>query len=311
MLREDAYRYHDLALGYLQTQRRERDIAFDAVAPEEPAATEDVRIAIAVEETAEEANVALRVRKLDDTTMSVIGDMRQQGMVPEGVEVEEIGPLYGFGPRDLVSPLQPGVSCAHSTGARGTLGCILRRGGDLLLLSANHVLARENRASVGDLIVQPVAVVARRRNVATLLEFEPLVASGNLMDAAVARVTVEDLSPVLFNGKRIAAVRTAPLIKGDRLIKFGESTEERTGSVLSAASNVTLEMRFGDYAFDNQIEVESTDKAFSCSGDSGALVYDENDLAVGIVIGGNCFNRTYVTPIARLLARFHAELMPP
>ena len=60
--------------------------------------------------------------------------------------------------------------------------------------------------------------------------------------------------------------------------------------MLSTTSNVKLEMRFGDYTFDRQIEVESTDKAFSCSGDSGALVYDENDLAVGIVIGGNCFS---------------------
>jgi hypothetical protein len=234
--------------------------------------------------------------------------MRARGAVPEDVEVEEIGPLYGFGPRDLVSPLQPGVSCAHSTGARGTLGCVLRRGADLLLLSANHILAQENRATTGDEIVQPAAVVTNHRTVATLLDFEPLVAIGNLMDAAVARVTVGDISPIVFNGKRVTAIRTAPLKKGDRVIKFGQSTEERTGSVLAATSNVTLEMRFGDYAFDSQIEVESTVKAFSCSGDSGALVYDENDLAVGIVIGGNCFNRTYVTPIARLLLRFQAGL---
>ncbi len=134
MLREEAYRYHDVALEYLLAQRQERNIALDAMEPEESAAAEDVRIAIAVEETEEEARVALRVRKLDDATLGVIEDMRARGTIPEDVEVEEIGPLYGFGPRDLVSPLQPGVSCAHSTGARGTLGCILRRGGDLLLL---------------------------------------------------------------------------------------------------------------------------------------------------------------------------------
>lgn len=46
----------------------------------------------------------------------------------------------------------------------------------------------------------------------------------------------------------------------------------------------------------------------SRSGDSGALVYDEDHLAVGILIGGNCFNRSYVTPIERLLSRFGAGL---
>ena len=308
MLREDAYRYHDVALEYLQAQTQESNIEFESTAPGELAALEEVRIAIAVEETEAEARVALRVRKLDDSTARVIEDMRARNAVPEDAEVDEVGPLYGFGPRDLVSPLQPGVSCAHETGSRGTVGCILRRGAELLLLSANHVLARENRASLDEKIVQPTSVVAQHRTVATLLDFEALVSVGNLMDAAVARILVGDVSPRVFNGKTISAVRTVPLIKGDRLFKFGQSTEERTGSVLSTTSNVKLEMRFGDYTFDRQIEVESTDKAFSCSGDSGALVYDENDLAVGIVIGGNCFNRTYVTPIDRLLSRFGAAL---
>lgn len=307
MEKADAYRYHDVALEYLRGYKQERDVMLEAAEPEAARAVEDVRIAVAVEEADEEARVALRVRKLDEATLAAIDDMRTRGVVPEDVEVEEIGPLYGFGPGDLVSPLQPGISCSHSRGQRGTVGCILKRGGERLILSANHVLARENRARIDDEIVQPAAGVARLRSVAKLQEFEPLTPVGNRMDAAVARLTVGDVDPVLFNGKRIADVRTAPLKKGDRLIKFGQSTEERRGTMLSMASNVILAMHFANYAFDIQIEVESTEP-FSCVGDSGALVYDENDLAVGIVIGGNCVNRTYVTPIALLLERFQAEL---
>lgn len=307
MEKADAYRYHDVALDYLHGYKQERDVMLESAEPEAAREVEDVRIAVAVEETEEEARVALRVRKLDEATLAAIDDMRARGVVPEDTEVEEIGPLYGFGPGDMVSPLQPGIACSHSRGQRGTVGCILTRGVERLLLSANHVLAREGHSRVDDEIVQPAAGAARFRSVGRLLDFEPLKPLGNLMDAAVARLTVGDVDPVLFNGKRVVAPRTAPLKKGDRLFKFGQSTEEGHGTMLSITSNVTLQMHFDKYAFDSQIEVEST-QTFSCMGDSGALVYDEDDLAVGILIGGNCGNRTYVTPIALLLDRFHAVL---
>jgi hypothetical protein len=308
MRREDAYRYHDLALGYLRIQQH--DLGLEAAGAEELPARSEVRIAIAIEDTGGDARVALRVGKLDPSTAAVIDDMRSRGAIPEDVRVDEIGRLFGYSAHDSVSPLQPGVSCAHVAGRRGTIGCLLRRGTDLLLLSANHVLALENRAHPGDEIVQPAAGVANRRTVAMFDDFQRLEQVGsNSMDAATALVTTADLTATIFNGKRVRQVRTSPLVQGDLVFKFGQSTEETTGSISAATiSNIKLEMDFGDYVFDDHIEVRSGAVPFSGHGDSGALVYDENDLAVGIVIGGDGATRSYVTPIARLLARFDAIL---
>lgn len=311
MIKDEAYRYRDAALGYLQERARESNDARESRGAEVDASdAEDVRIAIAVEEFADDARVALRVYKMDAAHLQAIEEMKARGLVPEEVEVEEIGPLFGFGPRDLVVPLRPGISCANEVGKRGTVGCILRQAdGSRFILSANHVLARENRAKPPAAILQPTADVNPNRQVAELSDFEPLKLVGNEMDAAIAKLVIADVDPTIFNGKNIRKERKAPLMSGDRLFKFGQSTEERSGTFLSMISNIKLEMRFGDYFFDEQIEVKAdAGSPFSCEGDSGALVYDQNDLAVGIVIGGNCADRTIVTPIGRLLRRFVAEL---
>lgn len=322
----EAYTYYGSALGYLRTRRQARgpvtprppaEAAEGELPPPPPvsqaeavAAAEDT-VAVGVEEWSDEARIGVRVERLDGPTQAAIERMRAAGAIPDDAEVLEVGRLFAFGASDRVTPLQAGVACAHFVGSPGTLGCILRRGNDLLLLSANHVLAQANLAGIGDSIVQPTATAADHREIATLTEYERLEPTGNLMDAAIATLTVTDVSERLFNGKRIANVRTAPLMAGDRVFKFGQATGERSGVVkLSTASNVPLRIGAPTFTFDSQIEIEVApgSEPFSCGGDSGALVYDEDDLAVGIVIGGNCARQSYVTPIAPLLTRFKAVL---
>jgi hypothetical protein len=76
---------------------------------------------------------------------------------------------------------------------------------------------------------------------------------------------------------------------GDRVFRFGQTTFETSTRVLSpVASNIKLDMRFGSYKFVKHIEIEAPAVLpFADGGHSGALVYDERDRAVGIVIGGN------------------------
>lgn len=59
-------------------------------------------------------------------------------------------------------PCQPGVSIAHYRSSAGTLGALvkLKKTGDLMLLSNNHVMANgssvhEKKAKIGDPILQP------------------------------------------------------------------------------------------------------------------------------------------------------------
>lgn len=59
---------------------------------------------------------------------------------------------------DKKSRLRPalrGCSLGHYQITAGTFGCVVYRGSDVFILSNNHVLANENRAALGDPVVQP------------------------------------------------------------------------------------------------------------------------------------------------------------
>jgi len=303
MRNDEAHLYHDRALAYLHGHSHGIRAGATRALP-----IEEVHIAIAIEGDGDERRIALRVKTLDRATLRTIKMMRALGHVPSDAIVEEIGELVGHGAQDAVTPIQPGVSCANEHGPRGTLGCFLNSGGMKLILSANHVLALEGHALDESDIVQPELGIDGQRRIGVLHDLEELVSAGNLMDAAVARLIVNDVDSTIFNNVQIAGVRTAPLVKGETLTKFGQSTGERSCSFLSMTSNVSLKMRFDTYSFDDQIEVDSIGEPFSTGCDSGSLVYDQQQMAVGIVIGGNNTNRSFVTPIARILERFGAIL---
>jgi hypothetical protein len=271
-----------------------------------------VEIAVAIEESGDEARMSLRVPVYDAVTRHAVEEMKASGVVPEDAQVQEVGHLIGFGPTDLVSPLQPGVSCANQDGPPGTLGCFVIRDGLPHFISVNHVLALENNALPQSQIFQPAAGAINLRPIGTLLEFEDLLPSGNLIDGAIATLSVNDLdASIFFSGKRITTVRTAPLNTGDRVFKFGQASLLTEGRVLAPiASNVTLHMDFDSHTFDEQIEIDAFGGSpFAISGDSGALVYDEHDQAIGLVVGGNGVNRTYLSPIQKILTRFQATLV--
>ncbi|TMI41040.1 MAG: hypothetical protein E6H41_05300, partial [Betaproteobacteria bacterium] len=52
-------------------------------------------------------------------------------------------------------PAPGGVSIGHRAITAGTLGCLVRRQGQVFVLSNNHVLANSNDAQRGDAILQP------------------------------------------------------------------------------------------------------------------------------------------------------------
>ena len=72
-------------------------------------------------------------------------------------DVVQTGPIvaHALNRQGRLRPIRPGISIGHERGTAGTLGAYVRRDGEILLLSNNHVLALLNEASIGDVILQP------------------------------------------------------------------------------------------------------------------------------------------------------------
>lgn len=70
-------------------------------------------------------------------------------------DVVETGEIRALAATDRHRPAPGGVSIGHYSITAGTLGCLVKRGGDTFILSNNHVLAASNRGQVGDDILQP------------------------------------------------------------------------------------------------------------------------------------------------------------
>ena len=74
-------------------------------------------------------------------------------------------------------PAPGGISIGHRNITAGTLGCVVKKGGQRVILSNNHVLANSNAASVGDAILQPGPADGGKYpddHIANLLEFIPI-----------------------------------------------------------------------------------------------------------------------------------------
>ncbi|MGC2616707.1 MAG: hypothetical protein WA354_21925 [Terracidiphilus sp.] len=202
----------------------------------------------------------------------------------------------------------------------GTLGALLQdAGGRQYLLSNNHVLARSDRASVGDTIVQPGLIDnnctpngdgAGTVPVAALTAWLPLRSAQTNVDAAIAEVashTVDPSGSILELGLRQpdgSLAAAPPGIsstngKGEnatlqlRVAKRGRTTGLTCGRVTALDLDVAVDY-YRDCAesrpyltktFTDQIAV-SGDR-FGDAGDSGALLVDTaNAEPVGLFFAG-------------------------
>ncbi len=230
-------------------------------------------------------------------------------------------------------PAQPGVSIGHYKITAGTFGAVVKdkKTGQALILSNNHVLAnisdgRDGRAYKGDEILQPgsydgggesdiIAYLERfapiynnevneRGKVSCLSRgftrlitlFNNILSSSyrqknNKIDGAVAKPKSEDIieQEIIGIGKVNGTVQ--PKL-GMKVIKSGRTTGVTT-SIIKAV-DVTIKVRLSDNAstyFNDQILADS----FSRPGDSGSLVVDKNNRAVGLLFAGSkqssIFNR--------------------
>lgn len=214
-------------------------------------------------------------------------------------------------------PLEIGGSIANALNGAGTLGCLVTKDGETpLLLSNNHVLVHQNSWNETTIIQPSRADGGRpaRHVVAQLADFVRLrTTAANYVDCAIANIdpdvdtdepSIDDLGP-------ISGVRVDPIQEGERVYKVGRSTGYSSG-VVGCTDLDDLPVAVdgvGELRFDDQIEVKATNEWFSLGGDSGALVVDEDGLAIGLLFAGNDRDRSYLNPISTVLDALGVELL--
>jgi len=220
-------------------------------------------------------------------------------------------------------PLVIGCSVGHFQITAGTLGGFVKKGrGGMLILSNNHVLADENRASKGDDILQPGRFDGGRRGRDTVAQLDSFVRvrfkGRNQVDAAVATIGmgIDVEAGTLAGGTRLTGVAPDPAAVVE-VAKVGRTTALTRGRIVAfEVDNVVVEYDQGPAVFDGQLEIESTGEGpFSDGGDSGSLIYTAGGLAVGLLFAGsaqggsNNLGLTYAAPITTVLSALKCELL--
>ena len=221
-------------------------------------------------------------------------------------------------------PAPIGFSVGHPGITAGTIGARVKdAGGQIYILSNNHVLANSNDANVGDNTLQPGPADGGTSNdvIGTLADFEAISFTGNnQMDAAISSVSGDDLNGTTPEDEGYGAPGTTPKAAslGMRVQKYGRTTGLTHGQV--AEINVTVDVcytcanpmctRCGESArFVDQIGI--SDGNFSDGGDSGSLIVtdDNSKNPVGLLFAGGG-DRTFANRIQPVLNRFDITIDP-
>lgn len=196
--------------------------------------------------------------------------------------------------RGRIRPVEGGYSVGHYRITAGTMATavydrspfpgIPRR---YYMLSNNHVLANSNNARIGDPILQPGPYdggTYPRDLVARLYRFVPIRFDGrcNYVDAAIAVGEFHDLDrEVYWIGyvKGVATVGVNTIVQ-----KTGRTTSYTTGRV--TAINATVNVNYGSGRVGKMCRQIVTTN-MSAGGDSGSLLCDMNERAVGLLFAGS------------------------
>jgi hypothetical protein len=224
---------------------------------------------------------------------------------------------------DRHRPAPGGVSIGHRDITAGTLGCLVRKNGQIFILSNNHVLANSNDANPGDAILQPGPHDGGRYpddHIAELTEFVPISFIGSPSNCPAARGTAAFLNRVarmLGSDARLLAISqqagenlvdaaiarplndedvsgeileigsiqgTVNAELGMAIKKSGRTTGFTRGEVQQVDVTVNVQYGAGRIAlFGDQVMAGP----MSQGGDSGSAVLDENNRLMGLLFAGS------------------------
>jgi hypothetical protein len=216
---------------------------------------------------------------------------------------------YPNGIREHQEVIVGGISGANTnlTGQSGTIGYFCTRKSNwprrkaIHLLSNSHVFADLRKAKVddGDLIMQPSpGEPSSQRPIGALVNFSALKFDGDIkepnhIDAAIAKLWEpqrhKPLIPLIGAVKGYVAKKEIEL--GEATRKFGRTTGYTEGRIFSIYLDIWIQYdRTGQSAFfQNQFLIEPSLPEFTkfvAKGDSGSLVVDAEQYAIGLIFAG-------------------------
>lgn len=209
-----------------------------------------------------------------------------------------------------------GLSDVPSAGTAGALAEDAE--GRRYILSNNHVLGNQNAARAGYMVIQPALLdggIGPRDAVAKLTRYVPLkfllfekvtdASPTNAVDCAIAE----------FSGERLISARIrdigdvqppVPAHIGLKVKKTGRTTGLTHGRITAVNATILVSYARGNALFLNQLV--STPMAEP--GDSGSLLVDEHNRAVGLLFAGSG-SETLFNPIGTVLSELQIGLVTP
>ncbi len=230
-------------------------------------------------------------------------------------DVIEVGEITALSLTERIRPAKGGYSVGVDSVTAGTIGCAVYSGDgeniEHYILSNNHVLADENRAQLGAVIVQPgIADGGKVPNdvIGTLHDYEPIkfITSNrepqNVVDCAIAKCTPNIITPEIC---WIGYVNGISDPQKDMIVKkSGRTTALTTGKILLTNATLKIKYNTGTALFVNQIVTSGMSKG----GDSGSLLLNENNEAIGLLFAG-AYIISVCNPIKEVLDALNISLV--
>lgn len=224
----------------------------------------------------------------------------------------------GLAPTDVwPRPVPIGVSIGNIDDplycSAGTLGARVLKGGNVYILSNNHVLARENEAHIGERIMQPGNFDTDGCDspdslvIGHLAQLIPInFGDTNTVDAAIASTTTAAVADTTFSGGYGAPNSTIKSATINMLVqKCGRTTGCTHGQVSAVDATINVQYTAGVATFLHQIVISPISRRtpFSDSGDSGSLIVtdDPDAYPVALLFAGSR-STTIGNPIGAVLS---------
>ncbi len=227
------------------------------------------------------------------------GDATPKRWSDEMTLTEEYGGVDIQSLRGRLRPCEGGYSIGHYKVTAGTYGTAVYRAREFpgvptkfFILSNNHVLANTNDARIGDPILQPGRYdggtvpgdIIARLSAYKRIDFLPPYGRGtvNYVDAAIAEGNFHDLDREIYWIGNVKGTKTIKV--GNVVQKTGRTTNYSTGRV--QAVNATVMVNYGNGKVAKFIRQILTSN-MSAGGDSGSLLCDMQNYAVGLLFAGS------------------------